>query len=56
MFVQKCDFCKEEIKDPISVKMGFNFSFDLCNYCATPILDYLKECEAIDDNNKEIDK
>lgn len=56
MRVHKCDFCNEEIEKPLYISMGINFSFELCNYCATPILDYLKECEAIDENNKEVEK
>ena len=54
MFVRKCDLCHEEIEQPISVDMSLKFRFDLCNYCATPILDYLRECEAIDENNDKI--
>ena len=56
MRVHKCDFCNEEVKRPIYVSMGLEFDFELCNYCATPILDYLRECEAIDENNKKIEK
>lgn len=56
MFVRKCDFCNEEIKDPICVSMGVEFRFDLCNFCATPILDYFKECRVLDENNKKIEE
>jgi len=54
MLAHKCDFCNEEIKKPIAIRMGLEWDFELCNFCATPILDYLKECEVIDENNKEI--
>ena len=54
MLLQKCDLCGEEIKEPLSIHMTYKFRFDLCNYCATPILDYLKECEVIDEKNEKI--
>jgi len=54
MRVDKCDLCGEEINEPFSVSMSYRFRFDLCAYCATPILDYLKECEMIDEKNNKI--
>jgi hypothetical protein len=56
MNVHKCDFCSEETEKFVYVSMGLDFRFELCNYCATPILDYLRECEAINEDNKKIEK
>lgn len=49
MFVQKCDLCQKEIKDPIVASAGrLSEKLDLCFDCGKPILQFLKKHKVID--------
>lgn len=57
MYVTKCDFCKKVIKgEPVTAGLGRWNGLDLCEKCGKPILDFLKENEVLDEENKRVIK
>ncbi len=57
MFITKCDICEKEIdhRNKVDVRFAWTEKADLCESCATPILNFLKKNKLFKEK-KEIKK